>query len=172
MDQNPFDTPQPVKPSAGPTVEYLHDGSGRAYVKQIGWVAVLLILHAIALILFSIFVLGMSYFYANIDTIIPASEHAEMEKAFPTEMRTMTSGIMLAAGGVALVVAIFSLIAGILNFGYRARGFGIATLFLGISIVLTCYCSFTGLPISIYGLIIYFNPASKEAFRLRKTGLT
>ncbi len=172
MDQNPFDTPQPVKHSAGQTVEYLHDGSGRSYVKQIGGVALLLILHGIVLLLFAVLVFGMGYFYANMDSIIPATERAEMDKAFPPAMREMTSFIMLGVGGVALVVAIFSLIAGVLNFGYRARGFGIATLFINLALVLTCYCAITGIPIAIYGLIIYFNPAVSEAFRLRKAGLT
>ncbi len=75
-------------------------------------------------------------------------------------------------GGLSLLLAIAQIVAGALNFGFRGRMLGITTLLLGIASALTCYCAFTGIPLTIYGLIIYFNPAVAEAFRLRKSGLS
>ncbi len=124
------------------------------------------------MLLFAFGCIAYSFFFANIGNIMPVEEKAKFEANFPETTQALMTSLFGAWGAIAVVLSILYITAGILNLGLRARGFGIATLLIGLLTMLTVYCALTGIPLSVYGLIIYFNPAVGEAFRMRKQGLT
>ena len=171
MSHNPFEAPQPAETKVVETTEYVHDGSGRTYVRQVSVVASLMIAQGILMFVFAVGCIGYSIVFANIDEIVAADEKANFQNSFPESTQLMVTSIFGFWGALGIILAPLYCVAGVLNLGLRARGVGIAALLVGLGTALTVYCAITGIPLSIYGLIIYFNPAVAEAFRLRKTGL-
>lgn len=172
MSHNPFEAPAPAEKRVEETFIYEHDGSGRTYVRQVGVVSALMIAQGILMFLFAVACIGYSIFFANLGKIVSLEEQANFEANFPESTQMMMTSIFGFWGAISIPLAILYLIAGVLNLGLRARAFGIVTLLMGLATTLTVYCTLTGIPLSVYGLIIYFNPAVGEAFRLRKQGMS
>jgi hypothetical protein len=172
MSHNPFEAPAPAEKKVEETFVYEHDGSGRTYVRQVSVVSALMIAQGILMFLFAVGCIGYSIVVANLGKIMPLEEQANFEASFPESTQVMMTSIFGFWGVISIPLAILNLIAGVLNLGLRARGFGIATLLIGLATTLTVYCAPTGIPLSVYGLIIYFNPAVGEAFRMRKQGMS
>ena len=149
-----------------------HDGSGRTFVNQVGVISGLMIAQAVLLLLFAIFCIGYAIVMANISTIMPPEARAEFEQQMPPGQARMLTYVFAVWGAFSLVMGTLYIVTGIMNMNFKARGLGITTLLLGLGSVLTCYCAPTGIALSIYGLIIYFNPATAEAFRLKATGMS
>jgi len=131
-----------------------------------------LIAQGILMFLFAVGCIGYSIFFANLENIVPLEEQANLEANFPESTQVMITSIFGLWGAISILLAPMYLTAGVLNLGLRARVFGIVTLLIGLATMLTVYCALTGIPLSVYGLIIYFNPASGEAFRMRKQGMS
>ena len=172
MSENPFESPQPDEAKSSETFDYQHDGSGRTFVRQVSVVASLMIVQGALMVLFALFCAGYALFVDNIETLLPAQEQAEFRKALPEGQRVILTSMFGLIGGASGILSILFITAGCMNLGLHYRGFGIATLLMGLGTMLTCYCAITGVPLTIYGLIIYFNPAVGEAFRMRKSGMT
>lgn len=172
MNENPFASPEiPDHPNSPQSPHTMSDGRivyGRAYVRQISVVSILMIVHGVLLIIMTAFLAAASALYANLDKFEPEGQSAPI----PPELQAiMTWGAGIFAVMI-FMLAILSIVTGISNFNLRARTLGITTLILSIAAALTFYCGITAIPLAIYGMVIYFNPASAEAFRLRKTGLS
>jgi uncharacterized membrane protein len=173
MSDNPFQTPISAKQRSEENLEqYRHDGSGRTFVRQVDVISILMIVQGVFLLLFALFCLGYAIFFGNMDSFLPEKERAEFERQLPPDSRTMMIIMFGAWGGLTAMLAILHVVTACFNLALRARTLGIVTLLLGIGSAMTCYCAITGIPLSIYGLIIYFNPATAEAFRLRKSGMS
>ena len=81
--------------------------------------------------------------------------------------------MLLVYGGMAvaaLASGALHLVAGIRNYRFRGRGLGIAALVCGALTVFTCYCLPTAVALGVYGLIVYLNYETAEAFRLGEAG--
>jgi hypothetical protein len=88
----------------------------------------------------------------------------------PPEMIRLITIIYIALGIAAFIAGVFRISAGCYNIRYRARGMGIAALFIGILTFPTCYCAPTSLGLMIYGLIVYFSGETGRAFALVAEG--
>jgi hypothetical protein len=81
--------------------------------------------------------------------------------------------IPLMYGGMsaaALVASVLHLWAGLRNYRFRGRTLGIVALACGMLTVFTCYCLPTAVALGVYGLIVYLNHESSEAFRMGEAG--
>ena len=79
----------------------------------------------------------------------------------------------LVYGGMAaaaLASGLLHLLAGLRNFHFRGRTLGIASLGCGMLTVVTCYCLPTAVALAVYGLIVYLNKETSEAFRMGEAG--
>lgn len=79
--------------------------------------------------------------------------------------------IYIGMGVIALIASIIKIIAGIRNVSFKGRTLGFVGLGSCILSLATCYCMPTALGVGIYGLIVYINERSAEAFRLGETGM-
>jgi hypothetical protein len=67
--------------------------------------------------------------------------------------------------------AFLHIVAGILNYRFRARVLGIVASIVGMmTTLLTCYCAPTGIALGVYGLICYMNQEVMQAFALAAAG--
>jgi hypothetical protein len=90
----------------------------------------------------------------------------------PEQMNTIllaTYGVMGAAG---ILPGFLQIFAGVSNLQLRGRVLGIIALLSGLVGIATCYCFPTSLGLCIYGLVIYFNESSVNAFALAAQGTT
>ena len=74
--------------------------------------------------------------------------------------------LLFSVAGFLILVSIVQILAGLRNYYYRWRLFGIAALILGLSIGISCECAPTALALAVYGLIVYLNKDVAAAFRL------
>ncbi len=176
MSDNPFEAPKPLDSTLSSPKDsdqhYYHDGSGRVFVRQVTAIAMLMIVQGVLLAIFGLFCVGYAIFFGHIDSFMPASARVEIDAQLPPDLRTYMIWLLRISAVGSFVLGLLHVFTGIFNLGMHGRMLGITTLLLGIGSAMTCYCALTGIPLSIYGLIIYFNPAVGEAFRLRKTGLS
>ena len=97
----------------------------------------------------------------------PDAQQPEMNK----QMMTVFSIVCIVLSVGAVILSILHFVAAYFGFNYKHRVFGIATMILGLTTILTFYCAPTSIGLAVYGLIIYFNPAVVKAFQLRKAGM-
>ena len=90
----------------------------------------------------------------------------------PEEMRWFVGGLYGVMGGVPLIAGLLRLYAGIQNFRFRGRTLGLVSFFVGLASMMACYCAPTSIGIMVYGLIVYLNPAVKQAFDMGQQGMT
>ena len=81
-------------------------------------------------------------------------------------------------GAVFIGMAVFVLVISVLHFfagfralKYRGRSFIMVTWFLGLFASFTMYCAPTSIGLAIWGLIVFFNPATKSAFKMVENGM-
>jgi hypothetical protein len=67
-------------------------------------------------------------------------------------------------------IGCFRIVAGLKNWRYRGRTLGIVALVCGCFSLCTGWCAPTSIGLFIYGLIVYLNQSSAEAFRLGDSG--
>lgn len=75
-------------------------------------------------------------------------------------------------GFLALASAVMRLVSGISSFYFKYRTLSIVSLIYGLLMVITCYCSVPAVAVGIYGLIVFFHPAVKRFYSLRRTGMS
>ena len=73
-------------------------------------------------------------------------------------------------GVVTLVAAGLHLFAGIRNYQFRGRVLGIVALAGGLVAMFSCYCAPTAIGLGVYGLIVFLNPETTQAFALGEAG--
>lgn len=121
-----------------------------------------------------LFYAAMMTFYALMMTQTdvftpPNARQAPEVKAMVESILTITFAVM---SGVVGFLSFFYFVSAYFAFNYKGRLFGIVTMTLGaVMSVFTCYCAPTAIGLSVYGMIIYLNPAVKQAFEMRKSGL-
>lgn len=73
----------------------------------------------------------------------------------PSTLRIIAAVFLLAA---------LKIVAGAVNYEYRNRGLGLVALALTTLSVVTVCCAPSALVLLIYGLVVYLNPAARQAF--------
>jgi hypothetical protein len=131
-------------------------------------IAVLLIIQGVLEIIGGLMALGTGVFMALLPSIAPQAAGAQQQSA-----GFMILAVVYLLGGVlALVLGVLKIWAGWKNRLYRGRTLGITAISSGFVSLVTCYCGPTGLGLAIYGLIVYLNDRTTEAFALGEQGYT
>jgi hypothetical protein len=167
--ENPYQSPEEP---CGPFAEAVPEGSfprPGGLVRHVRVVAILMIVQGAL-------ELGMAILLGVLAVVVPqvamqaAASHPQ--DSLPPEtflqIMTFTYGGMAAATGVA---ALLHIIAGVRNYRFRGKVFGIVAMACGVLSALSCYCLPTAVGLGVYGLIVYLNEGTAEAFRVGESGV-
>lgn len=168
---NPFAGPN------GPTQQYptatMNRGGrkpGLGYVKQVPILAIMTIVQGVLLLLMAAGCIAYGCFIFFMPTMMPPEEQARMQAQAGAVFEIM-GWVMIGLGVFILVISILHFIAGYRALIYRGRIFMIVTWFLGLTVSITMYCAPTCIGLAIWGMIVFFNPAVAEAFRMVEGGV-
>jgi hypothetical protein len=160
---NPYQSPLSAdNPFAPATPGYFY--RPRGMMGQIRVVAILMIIQGALELMMGIGLIGI---LCLLSLALKEVKHADAPPYSPAWVLVPVYGTLAAAGFISAVLHIW---AGIVNLRFRHRTFGIVALSCGCLSVFTLYCSLTTIPLAIYGLIVYLNASSTEAFRLGESG--
>lgn len=82
------------------------------------------------------------------------------------------AAIYIAMGAPTVIAGILKVIGGIRNVSLKSRTFGFVALGSSVLSLSSCYCIPTALALGVYGLIVYVNERSAQAFKLVETGMS
>ena len=160
-----------INPYAAPTVSDLKSkpGGRSTFVPQIRIAAICMIIQAMLELLFSGYLIAMSFFMNSVVV-------QQQQNSMPPEQQEMIENVFFfyfgIGGGLVLIIGVLRLVAGILGVMYRGRTLGLVTHFLGLVSMLTCYCLPTAIGVCVYGCVVYFNSDVAHAFKMRAEGNT
>jgi hypothetical protein len=80
-------------------------------------------------------------------------------------------GVYMAMGALTLIAAIVKVIAGIRNVSLKSRVLGFVGLGSCLLSLASCYCIPFALGLGIYGMIVYLNEKSAQAFQMGDSGM-
>ena len=140
------------------------------YLRPAGWmrhvraVAIMMIVQGALELLVGFFLVGMA-------VVVPmvASSANNVNKP-PEGVFWAMVAVYGGMAAVAFLVAALHITAGIKNLRFRGRTLGVVALSCGLLAICTCYCLPTAAALAVYGLIVYLNEGTKEAFRLGESG--
>ncbi len=165
--KNPYKSPdftdQPRAFGTGPA-----GGLSSSILTQQRVIAILLIIQGSLAI-----VVGL--FFAVAAFAFPAMIAADMKRQGNLQFEQMQTVMLITYGGMALcgiLPGLLQIYAGIQNLWLRGYTLGLVALGAGAFAVGTCYCFPTSIGLLIYGLVIYLNHTTKQAFELAKEGHT
>lgn len=92
----------------------------------------------------------------------PSMDAAEL--AFMKDVLTWTYAAM---GGGGVVGGLLRLAGGIQTMRFKSHVLGLVGNFGGLLSLTTCYCSIFSVGVSVYGLIVLFQPSVRDEFRRR-----
>lgn len=175
-DENPFrDNPyaasDPTLGEKGGAPFVVTPASNRGLVTHVPVVAVFMIVQGVLELLMGIGLVGLGFG-------MPFLMKEELQRNPPggnAPSPEMVSWIFIGVYGIlgllVLLGCALHIVAGFLNFGYRARTLGIVALITGMATTLvTCYCAPTAIAIGVYGLVCYLNPSVTQAFQMVAAG--
>ncbi len=144
---------------------------GRGKVHHVRTVAILMIIQGILEVVMGMLLIvmgiGMPFFLRW-----QAAQHPNKMDLPSADMTSFILTIFYAGTGIVLLTSAGLLIfAGIRNYQFRHRRFGIAALGSSMATLLSCYCAPTAIGLLTYGLIVYLDPAVTKAFAARQAEL-
>ena len=159
---NPYESPKSTDtdfqaPSPEP--------SSRRMERHVRIVAVLMIIHGILQLGLSVLI----GFAGAAMSMGLAQQQQEVETPVPL---VWFSILYLVGAGVILILAVVQVVAGILNYQFRARVFGIVALALNMLSAVTCYCAPTSIGLAVYGMVVYLNGDVVRAFEASRSSRT
>ena len=167
--QNPYAAQRPLYATAQPNRDQQRPGLG--YVRQIPILAIITIVQGALLSLMALLLAGYGVFFGFFfQEMMPEAERARMQAESGPVFEVVTV-VLIGAGVFFFVLTVMHIIAGIRVLQYRGRGFIILTWFLGLLASLTFYCAPTSVGLAIWGLVVFFNPAVKSAFKMVEDGM-
>ncbi len=169
--QNPFAAP-PGRPPQYPMAITNTGGRkpGAGYVKQIPILAVMTIVQGVLLLLMAGGCIAYGCLFMFMPAMMPPEEQARMQ-AQAGPVFEIAGWIFIGIGIFVLLVSILHFVAGFRSLRYRGRTFMIVTWFLGLLASFTIYCAPTCIGLAIWGMIVFFNPATAQAFKMVDEGV-
>lgn len=142
--------------------------------RHVPTVAILMIAHGVLMFLAGCGLIAMIFF------IVPQlSQQLENQQKMQGQQnpnapqftqegaKTMFSAVYGGMAAVLFIIGAVDVFAGILNYGYRQRIFGVITLVINMGSVMFCWCLPFSVGLLIFGMIIYLSPEAERAFRWR-----
>ncbi len=141
---------------------------GGAYVRQVKPLCICMIIQGVLEILMGLGLFAMALFVPAIMNQQGGGPQMPAEQLQVAKLVVwITYGV---GGGVAIIAGILRITAGIRGLYFRSYGMGLASHFVGLLSLMTCYCLPTSLGLCIWGCIVYFNSDVKHAFKLGRNG--
>jgi hypothetical protein len=164
--------PNPYSPTSAvatgqPSYQYGIPGRNDPYVRQVRIVAILMIVQASMELLYGLLLFGIVIMFAVMMNDPQFQQGMQQNPGPGMELFLYIYGGL---GGVMFFVGSIRLVAGIMNFNFRGRTFGIIANFAGLLTVCGFYCLPTAIGLTVYGCIIYFQRSVLEAFEMRSMG--
>ena len=118
------------------------------------------------------FVMGVFLvFYAFLfSVILPGMSNGPAAPPPPELIFGLSIGFGI-GGGVVLLFSILRIITGILCFWFKNRTLTLFSLIGGLVTALTCYCSPFSIGIGVYGMVVMFDGAVRQAYQLSAEGV-
>lgn len=172
---NPYVSPAADEPNpSGHDINVDPRTIGKA--RLVPTVAILMIVHGVLMFLAGCCLIGMIAFVTpQIAQQIELQQKMQrqqnpntpqLDQGTTAKVLTAVYGAM--AAGLFVVGAV-NVIAGLLNYQYRQRVFGVISLVLSMGSILFCWCVPLSIGLLIFGMIIYLSPEADQAFRWRAT---
>jgi len=151
------------------SAEALLPGAVAGKAKQIRVIAVLMIIHGVAMLAAGVGVAVMMVWVANDQKFQEQftksqEQNPNLPADFGEKALTWMKVGYVAYGSVLGVVGVFNVVSGWLNYNYRARIAGILAMVGNLASIVTCWCFPTSLLLLVYGLIIYLSADAERAF--------
>jgi len=89
----------------------------------------------------------------------------------PTPPPELFGAIYIGMGVATFIAGVIKIIAGIRNVSFKSRTLGFVGLGSSLLSLASCYCVPTALGVGIYGLIVYVNEKSAQAFQMGDSGM-
>ncbi len=161
MSDNPYATP-----GSGGTAQYgvQINPHYSAYVQQVRVVAILSIVHGALLVLMGLYFVFLA---VVMGLFLPGQMQNQANAPPPMWVFWLIYGGL---GAVNLIGGIMQIWGGIEANRFRRRVFFMVSLFVGGLSLINCMCTFTAIPLAVYGMIVATNPAVVAAFRMREDG--
>ncbi len=80
--------------------------------------------------------------------------------------------IYITMGVATLLAGILKIVGGIRNVSFKSRTLGFVALGSSLLSFASCYCIPTAIALGVYGLIVYVNERSAQAFKMAETGMS
>ena len=159
-ESNPYSAP-----AASGTAENHYGRLPGKWVRQVRVVATLMIVQGVFEFVYGLYLFGMGFWFPKMMAVQQGAG-----PPMPPEAEQFMTLYFVISGGFCLLVGLFRIFAGILGFNFKAQMLGIVSHFLGLLLIVSCYCVLTGVPLAIYGCLVYFNREVTFAFQLRSQG--
>jgi hypothetical protein len=159
--ENPYQSP--TAPLGAPN-SMAPSPRGSGLVCHVRVVAILMIVQAVFEFLAA---LGLGAIAVFVPLVLRQANQPPMPNQPDVRIVSLLYGGMAAA---ALVPSVLHLVAGLRNYRFRGRTFGIVALACGMLTVLTCWCLPTAVALAVYGLIVYLKHEASEAFQMGDAG--
>lgn len=165
-EENPFATPvQSTDYVSGP----LPITSGGGYVRQVKPLCICMMVQGVLEIAIGLLYVGLGFgmpqlmqFQGQAQNQMPAEQMQMMQTMF-----VAVYGVM---GGFAMLAGFIRFMSGFRGLTFRSYRLGVASHFVGLFSLTTCYCLPTALALCVWGCIVYFTSEVKHAFRMRAEG--
>lgn len=115
---------------------------------------------------------GILFFYAFLFSVILPSVKNGNGPPPPPEMIFWISIGSGVAGVIVLLFSILRITTGIFCFWFKNRTLTLVSLIGGLVTALTCYCSPFSIGIGVYGMVVMFDAAVKQAYQLSSDGVS
>jgi ABC-type branched-subunit amino acid transport system permease subunit len=107
--------------------------------------------------------------------VMPQVMRADLQRApqpqpMPANMFWVITVIYGGMAAAALAAALLHITAGLRNYRFRGRILGIVALASGLLTFFTCYCLPTAVGVGVYGLIVFLDGSTTEAFAMGEAG--
>lgn len=139
-------------------------------------VAILMIVHGVLMFVAASILVGMIFwFLPQMSREFERQQEVQRlrnPKAPQLSNQFMTTMLTTVYGGISAVlftIGVVDIVAGIRNYGYHGRVFGVISLVLNMGSVVFFWCVPFSIGLIIFGLIIYLSPEAERAFTWRSS---
>jgi MFS family permease len=139
--------------------------------RQVPTVAILMIVHGVLMFLAGCGLIALAAFVPQITQQIEEQQKIQRQQnpnapqISKESLQTLLTVVYSGFSVVLFVIGTINVIAGILNYGYRYRVFGIISMVLSMGSILFCWCLPLSIGLLVFGMIVYLSPEAERAFR-------
>ena len=169
---NPF-SDQAANPYSASVTQVAH-GTQRSpvysgLVNHVVIVGILQIVFGIMELFMGVFLVFYAFLFS---VIIPGMNNGPANNPPPPEVILGLSIGFGIGGGIVLLFSILRITTGIFCFWFKNRTLTLVSLIGGLVTALTCYCSPFSIGIGVYGMVVMFDAAVRQAYQLSAEGVS